>query len=357
MVEFDAMGPVPLAAKLLADMGADVIRIGRPGSTDRAGSADLLRNRDVVRLDLKSQQGREIALGLIAAADGLLEGFRPGVTEKLGLGPQSCLAVNSRLVYVRVTGWGQSGPLAPRAGHDLNYIAVTGVLHAIGASNAPPPPPLNLIGDYGGGATFAIIGLLAGILRARETGEGQIVDAAMVDGVAALSSAIHAMMNAGQWRDRPASNMLDGAAPFYRCYACADGKHVSVAALESEFFALLLDGLGIERARFVQRDRDGWPEMERVFTEVFARRPRDAWASIFQEVDACVAPVLTFSEAKAHSHNVARKIYADPLPAAAPRFGDAVCATEAGSEIEAAAALARWSRPHIGTLPPPPPRP
>ena len=345
LIELDAMGPVPLAAKILADLGADIVRIARAGVSDRPGSADLMANRSVVRLDLKSERARGTALDLIAAADGLLEGFRPGVMEKLGLGPQSCLAANSRLVYVRVTGWGQSGPLAPRAGHDLNYIAVTGVLHAIGAANAPPPPPLNLIGDYGGGAAFAVIGILAGILRARETGQGQVVDAAMVDGVAALSSAIHAMLNGGQWRDQPASNMLDGAAPFYRCYACADGKHVAVAALEPEFFALLLDGLGLERTRFVQRDRSGWAEMERVFAETFARRPRDAWATVFEKIDACVAPVLSFSEARAYPHNIAREIYAGRLPAAAPRFGNAPFAAEAGGEIEAVEALARWSRP------------
>ena len=354
LVELDAMGPVPLAAKLVADMGADVVRIGRAGLTDRAGSADLLSNRSVVRLDLKSERGRETALKLIADADGLLEGFRPGVMEKLGLGPQICLSVNPRLVYVRITGWGQSGPLAPRAGHDLNYIAVTGVLHAIGAANALPPPPLNLIGDYGGGAAFAVIGFLAGILSARETGRGKVVDAAMVDGVALLSSAIHAMMNAGQWEDRPASNLLDGAAPFYRCYACADGRHVSVAALEPEFFALLLDGLGIEHTRFAQRDRSGWGEMGRTFEEVFASRPRDAWMQIFDDVDACVAPVLSFSEAKEHPHNIARSIYGGPLPAAAPRFAETACAAKAGLEIDATTALARWSCPPGRDLAPTP---
>ncbi|MES2096576.1 MAG: CaiB/BaiF CoA-transferase family protein [Pseudomonadota bacterium] len=345
LIEFDSMGPVPLAAKLLADMGADVLRIARAGVSDRAGGADLLRNRAVVRIDLKSPEGRDTALRLLAGADGMMEGFRPGVMERLGLGPDECLAVNPRLVYVRMTGWGQDGPLAARAGHDLNYIAITGVLNAIGGADRPPPPPLNLIGDYGGGTTFAMIGLLAGMLSARETGRGTVVDAAMVDGVAALSSAIHGMMNAGEWKDRRAENALDGAAPYYRCYVCADGKYVSVAAIEPQFFELLVDGLGIERARFAQRGRDKWGEMEAAFAACFASRPRDEWAEIFAPTDACVAPVLSFAEARRFPHNLARGIFPDNLPAAAPRFGGVPGAAKPAGDITVAAALSRWRGP------------
>lgn len=345
LIEFDSMGPVPLAAKLLADMGVDVLRIARAGAADRAGGADLLRNRAVVRIDLKSPEGRETVLRLLAQADGLMEGFRPGVMERLGLGPETCLAANPRLVYVRMTGWGQNGPLAARAGHDLNYIAITGVLNAIGGADRPPPPPLNLVGDYGGGTTFAMIGLLAGVLSARETGRGSVVDAAMVDGVAALSSGIHGMMKAGEWQDRRAENLLDGAAPYYRCYTCADGKYVSVAAIEPQFFGLLLEGLGIEGTRFVQRDRDGWTAMEATFAACFASRPRDEWAEIFGPTDACVAPVLSFAEARRFPHNVARGIFPDTLPAAAPRFGGVPGAAKQASEITVEAALSRWRGP------------
>lgn len=350
LIEFDSMGPVPLAAKLLADLGADVLRIARAEAPDRGGGADLLHNRPVVRIDMKSSGASETVLRLLTDADGILEGFRPGVMERLGLGPEACLAANPRLVYVRVTGWGQSGPLAARAGHDLNYIAITGVLNAIGEADRPPPPPLNLIGDYGGGATFAMIGLLSGILSARETGRGAVVDAAMVDGVAALSSAIHGMMNAGEWQDRRAENLFDGTAPYYRCYACADGKYVSVAAIEPQFFSVLLDGLGIERSRCAQHDRDSWAEMEAAFAICFASRPRDEWAEIFAPTDACVAPVLSFAEARQFPHNVARGIFSDTLPAAAPRFGGVAGSAKRASEITVAAALARWGGPPHGDM-------
>jgi alpha-methylacyl-CoA racemase len=345
IIEFDSMGPVPLAAKLLADMGAEVLRVARRNASDRAGSADMLGNRAVVRIDLKSSDASDTVLRLLADADGILEGFRPGVMERLGLGPEACLAANPRLVYVRMTGWGQSGPLAARAGHDLNYIAITGVLNAIGEADRPPAPPLNLIGDYGGGATFGMIGLLSGILSARETGRGAVVDAAMVDGVAALSSAIHGMMNAGEWQDRRAENLLDGAAPYYRCYACADGKYVSVAAIEPQFFSLLLHGLGIESTRFAQRDRDSWDKMEAAFAICFASRPRDEWAEIFAPTDACVAPVLSFAEARQFPHNVARGIFSGALPAAAPRFGGVPGSAQQAHEITVEAALSRWRSP------------
>lgn len=353
IVEFDGMGPIPLAAKLLADLGADVVRIARAGASDRAAAAELCVNRRVVRLDLKTAAGRDAALDIVACADGVLEGFRPGVMERLGLGPEACQLRNPALVYVRMTGWGQVGPLALRAGHDLNYIATTGILHAIGSADRPPSPPLNLIGDYGGGSTFAIIGLLSGIIQARVSGEGQVVDAAMVDGAAALSTAIHAMMNAGHWADRRESNMLDGAAPFYCCYTCADGKHVAVGALEPEFFALLLDGLGIARNRFVQRDRAVWSDMAAAFAAAFASKPRDAWMETFEGTDACVTPVLSLAEARAYPHNVARGIFEGRLPAAAPRFGGVAPAALPlmdGMDSTPDQVVERWSRPSDGIL-------
>lgn len=342
LVELDGMGPTPFAAKLLADLGADVIRIARTGAVDRAGSAELLADRAVVRLDLKSPNGQAAALRLIARADALIEGFRPGVMERLGLGPDACLRENPALTYVRVTGWGQHGPLAQRAGHDLNYIAITGALNAIGPADRPPPPPLNLLGDYGGGSAFAAIGLLAAVLHARETGVGRVIDAAMVDGVAALSTAIHGLINAGHWQDKREANMLDGGAPFYRCYVCSDGKYISVAALEPQFFSLLLKGLDIA-ARFDQRDRSQWADMEMAFATRFAERTRDQWTAIFGDTDACVAPVLSFEEAKQHPHNIARGTYEKSLPAAAPRFSPSPTCVAAQGEGGVDAILARWS--------------
>lgn len=345
LIEFDGMGPVPLAGRMLADLGAEVIRVARSGSADRPGSAALLANREVLRLDLKADEGRAVALDLIGRADGVIEGFRPGTMERMGLGPERCQARNPALVYVRVTGWGQHGPLAMAAGHDLNYVALTGVLNAIGEADRPPPPPLNLIGDYGGGSAFAVIGILAGLLKARTTGVGEVVDVAMVDGIAALSSTIHALLGAGQWDERREANLFDGAAPFYRCYACADGKFISVAALEPQFFARLLEGLGIEPTRYVQRDRAGWAGMASDFAARFASRTRDEWAAVFEGTDACVAPVLNFGEARGHPHNAARGIFAKGLPAAAPRFGSGPAAPVSGGETRLADLLARWAQP------------
>jgi len=343
LVEFDGMGPTPFAARLLADLGADVVRVARTGTTDRVAAAEMLAGRDVVRFDLKAGNGQAAALGLIAQSDGVIEGFRPGVMERLGLGPDVCLRSNPALVYVRVTGWGQYGPLAQRAGHDLNYLAITGALNAIGPADRPPPPPLNLLGDYGGGSAFAVIGLLAAVLKARETGVGRVIDVAMIDGVAALSTAIHGLVNAGRWQDEREANTLDGGAPFYRCYGCSDGKFVAVGALEPQFFSQLLEGLDIEPARFNQRDRSQWAEMAAAFATRFASRTRDQWAAIFEASDACVTPVLSFAEAKRHPHNVARGTYRTPLPATAPRFSPAVAGAAAGGETDVEVVLARWT--------------
>lgn len=328
IVEIDAIGPVPLAAMLLADLGAEVVRIARPPNSgqawDNTGGAVLNRNRKHVHLDLKHAADRDQALALIAQADAVIEGFRPGVMERLGLGPDVCLRLNPRLVFARMTGWGQTGPLALRAGHDLNYIAVTGALHAMGNGDEPPPVPLNLVGDYGGGSMFAITGLLAGIISARTTGKGQVVDVAMTDGTAALTSMFHGLFSSGLWTTTRGMNLLDGSKPFYRCYTCLDGRHVAVGALEPQFFALLLQGLGLDAASHPQFDPMGWPAMQEAFAAVFATRTRDDWAARFEAMDACVSPVLDFSEAASHAHNRERATLVDVegiiQPAPAPRF-------------------------------------
>jgi len=351
IVEIDAIGPVPLACTILADMGADIVRVARPphpgAAWDDVGGSVVHRSRAFAYADLKSAEDRDRLLDLIAGADALIEGYRPGVMERLGLGPDICLSRNPKLVYTRMTGWGQTGPLAPRAGHDINYIAIAGALHGIGKAGEPPIVPLNLIGDYGGGAMFAITGLLAALLSARSTGRGQVVDAAMTDGVASLMSLFHAFLASGLWRDAPESNLLDGGAPFYRCYACADGRHVAVGALEPQFFARLLEGLGVDPARYPrQNDPACWGDMAAEFTARFAERPRDEWAALFEGVDACVSPVLSLGEAVHHPHNQARGTYiarAGHLqPAPAPRFSETGGEVGEPAETTLAAAAARW---------------
>ncbi len=351
LVEMDAIGPVPLAAMLMADMGAEIVRIARPprmeAAWDDVGGAVLHRSRTVAYLDLKAPGAADQVLALIEQADGLIEGFRPGVMERLGLGPDVCLARNPRLAYVRVTGWGQTGPLAPRAGHDLNYIAITGALHAMGDGKAPPPVPLNLVGDYGGGALFGVVGLLATLLKAQRTGRGDIVDVAMTDGVAALMSLFYAFKSSGLWMDAPASNLLDGAAPFYRCYACADGRHVAVGALEAPFFAQLLQGLRIPADRYDQNERAAWPAMERDFAEAFASRTRDEWAALFKGTDACVSPILSMEEAPHDPHNLGRSTFLArngfDQPAPAPRFANAPSGIGEPVSVDLTSLVARWS--------------
>jgi len=306
------------------------------------------RGRARVELDLKDRADRDALLDLIERADALVEGFRPGVMERLGVGPDVCLARNPKLVFARVTGWGQEGPLADRAGHDINYIALTGALHAIGDKGTPPTVPLNIIGDYAGGSMFAALGLVAAILSARTTGKGQVVDVAMVDGVANLLGLFHAFLGAGLWKDERASNLLDGAAPFYRCYACADGGHVAVGALEPQFFAALLAGLDIAPERFVQNDRACWPAMAQAFTLAFATRQRDAWEAHFAGTDACVTPVLSLGEALDHPANVARGVFVDTggirHAAPAPRFADTPGHSGAARSITVEDAITGWSR-------------
>jgi alpha-methylacyl-CoA racemase len=330
VIELASIGPGPFAAMLLADQGADVIRIDRtepsglglpmPARFDVAG-----RGRRSVALDIKQPAGRDAALRLIDRADVLIEGWRPGVAERLGLGPEACHARNPGLVYGRMTGFGQQGPLAQAAGHDLNYIALTGALHAIGGADKPVPP-LNLVGDYGGGALYLAFGLMAALFERQRSGRGQVVDAAMVDGAASLLSLFHGLAAGGQWdATQRAANLLDGGAPFYDTYATADGRHVSIGALEPKFFAELAERIGLDR-RFVQRqyDRRAWPEMRAAIAGLIATRTRDAWCALLEGSDACFAPVLTLAEAAGHAHAQARGAFVDVAgmrqPAPAPRF-------------------------------------
>lgn len=351
IIEIDAIGPLPYAAMLLADMGADIVRVARPsslgaGAWDDVGGAILHRSRSVTYLNLKDAADRDRLLELVEQADALIEGFRPGVMERLGLGPDVCRARNPRLVYGRMTGWGQHGPLAPRAGHDLNYIAISGALHAMGSAREPPPVPLNLVGDYGGGAMFLIAGLLAGLLAARATGEGRIVDACISDGVASMMSFFYAWRHSGLWRDEPASNLLDGAAPYYRCYRCADGRDVAVAALEPQFFAQLVERLQLTACGYDQLDRARWPQMEADLRAAFASRTRDAWAAEFAGIDACVSPVLSMDEAPDHPHNRAREAFIEidgtVQPAPAPRTTAAATVPTAPRTESVLDAVTRW---------------
>ena len=330
VVELAGLGPGPHAAMILADLGADVVRIDRPAGGLQLGPPDApdptLRGRRRVAADLKDPAGRETVLRLVDRADVLLEGYRPGVTERLGVGPADCHARNPRLIYGRITGWGQQGPLAARAGHDINYISLTGALHAIGRADQRPVPPLNLVGDYGGGSMLLVVGVLAALWEARSSGRGQVVDAAMVDGASLLVQLVWGLRAQGNWSDERDANLLDGHAPFYDTYTCADGRHVAVGALEPQFYEALLAGLGMEPGQLpAQYDRAGWPTLRARFTAAFVSRDRDEWAAAFAGTDACVTPVLTFDEAAGHPHLVARStIVTDdggvPQAAPAPRF-------------------------------------
>jgi alpha-methylacyl-CoA racemase len=327
VIELAGIGPVPHAAMVLGDLGADVVRVERPagGFDPTGGQADYtLRNRRSLAADLKTGPGRELVLRLTAKADVLLEGYRPGVAERLGVGPQECHAVNPALVYGRMTGWGQDGPMAARAGHDINYISLTGILHAIGAGDRPAVP-LNLIGDFGGGSMFLVTGVLAALWERQRSGTGQVVDAAMVDGATVLAQMIWAFRGAGAWTDDRSANLLDGGAPFYDTYTCADGGWIAVGALEPPFYAQFLAGLGIAGEDLPeQMDRSGWPRLRARFTEVIVSRTRDEWAGIFAGTDACVTPVLSFGEAAQFPHVTAREtvimLGGIPQAAPAPRF-------------------------------------
>ena len=328
VIEVASLAPAPFGCMVLADLGADVLRIDRP---DRSGrqqlpSVDpLSRSRRSIRIDLKNPAGVDILLRLAADADGLVEAFRPGVAERLGFGPEVCAERNPRLIFARMTGWGQDGPLASTAGHDIDYIAVSGSLEPIGREGERPVPPLNLIGDFGGGGMLLVIGVLAALLERERSGLGQVIDVAMVDGSAMLASFLYGLLAAGAWQDGRGTNVLDSGAPFYDTYTTADGLHMAVGALEPKFYAELLARLGLDEAGLpAQYDRSGWPELRARLTEAFAGRTQAEWVAAFDGSDACVAPVVSPRNAPAHPHNAARGTFIDVggvvQPAPAPRF-------------------------------------
>lgn len=351
VIELASIGPGPLCAMLLADQGADVIRIDR---TEPSGLGVPMqprfdvagRGRRSVALDLKHDAGRDAALRLIDRADALIEGWRPGVAERLGLGPEACAARNPGLVYGRMTGFGQVGPLAQAAGHDINYSALVGALHAIGPVQGRPVPPLNLVADYGGGALYLAYGLMAALFERQRSGRGQVVDAAMVDGASSLMSIFHGLQAAGQWDDRVrGANLLDGGAPFYDTYAASDGRHVALGALEPKFFAELAQRIGLPE-RFVKRqyDRRLWPEMREAIAAILATRTRDEWGALLEGSDACLAPVLSLTEASRHAHAQARAAFVEvdgvTQPAPAPRFSRSVAPTPKPAPVAGAHSLA-----------------
>ena len=348
IIEFDGLGPVTFAGMMLADMGAEVVRLTRDASAgpavfDEVGGAVLHRGRAGVAVDLKSPADRERILQLIDGADAVIEGFRPGVMERLGYGPDVLQGRKPALVFGRVTGWGQTGPLANAVGHDLNYIGLSGVLHAMGEADRPPAPPLNLVGDYGGGAMLLVVGVLAALVEARTTGRGRVVDAAMTDGSALLGGLFQALRGQGMWSDRRGANLLDGGAPFYRCYGCRDGAFVAVAALEPRFYAALLAGLEIDPAEAVQYDIAAWPALQARFAALFSTRDRDDWSTHFSGTEACVTPVLTLAEAPNHPHNIARGTFWEGLPAPAPRFGEATVEPQGMSSLTLDEMVTKWS--------------
>jgi alpha-methylacyl-CoA racemase len=324
VVEFAGIGPGPFCGMLLSDLGADVVRIDRKGGRGGAPSDITARGRRSVALDLKSPAAIEACLKLMEKADAIIEGFRPGVMERLGLGPDVALKRNPKLVFGRMTGWGQSGPYASAAGHDMNYIAITGALHAIGTAEKPVPP-LNLVGDFGGGALYLAFGLLAGVIQARETGKGQVVDCAMSDGAASLMAMFYGFKASGAWKEERRSNLLDGGAHFYDTYRCADGKWISIGSIEPQFYALLLEKAGITDPQFArQMDRAAWPELREKLAAAIAGKTQAEWSQIMGGTDVCFAPVLDLDEAPKHPHNAARQTFVEVAgvvqPAPAPRF-------------------------------------
>ena len=365
VIELAGIGPGPFCAMLLADMGADVVRIDRTEASGLGVPMDKRydingRNRRSVALDLKSPAGLSAVKRLVAGADILIEGFRPGVAERLGLGPADCHALNPRLVYGRMTGFGQDGPLAQAAGHDLNYIALSGALHAIGAAGGAPTPPLNLVADYGGGALYLAFGLMAALFERQTSGRGQVVDAAMVDGAASLMSIFYGLQAGGLWGEPRGANLLDGGAPFYATYETADGRYVSLAPLEPKFFAELARRIGLEE-RFVLRqyDRRLWPAMREAIAGVMRTKSRDEWSALLEGSDACFAPVLSIDEAPRHAHAAARHAFVEidgvAQPAPAPRFDRSVPATpraapEIGAHTQAVLAQAGYSADEIAAL-------
>ncbi|MES1198617.1 MAG: CaiB/BaiF CoA-transferase family protein [Pseudomonadota bacterium] len=348
VLEFAGLGPGPFCCMLLADMGADVVRIDRKGASTPSKHDVLARGRRVVGLDLKDETDRATALALISRADVLIEGFRPGVMERLGLGPDEALKLNPRLVFGRMTGWGQTGPLAQAAGHDINYIALTGALHAMGRDDAPPTPPLNLVGDFGGGALYLAMGVCAALVEAQRSGRGQAIDCAMTDGVASLMAMFYGFRAMGWWTDRRHANLLDGGAPFYNVYECADGAYVTFGAIEPSFYALLLEKAGLvsDPEFSAQMDRAAWPTLSAKLAAVVKTKTRAEWQALMEGTDACFAPVLSMAEAPDHPHNQARGTFLELngviQPNAAPRFSRTPAAARAPELADPQAVLAGW---------------
>lgn len=346
VLEFAGLGPAPFCCMLLSDMGADVVRIDRPGTTYLAADVEA-RGRTSLQLDLKSTEGRQQALQLVASADILIEGFRPAVMERLGLGPDAALTANPGLVYGRMTGWGQTGPLAHKAGHDLNYLALSGALHALGPRQKPAVP-LNLIADFGGGALYLAMGVLAALQHAQRTGAGQVVDCAMTDGVISMLGMIYGDFAEARWVDARESNVIDGAAPFYNVYQCSDGQWLAVACIEPAFHAAFLEAAGIGDAMFRdQWNRSLWPVQKQRLENLFLARPRGEWLALFEPHDACVTPVLSLAEAQQHPHNLARAAFVDrqgiAQPAPVPRFSVATPAIQTDAVVpDVGAVLLRW---------------
>ncbi|MEV5531272.1 CaiB/BaiF CoA transferase family protein [Streptomyces prunicolor] len=343
VVELAGIGPGPFAAMLLADLGADVVRVDRPGGVALGVSPEYdvtNRNKRSVLVDLKAPDGPARVLDMVERADILIEGNRPGVAERLGVGPEDCHARNPRLVYGRMTGWGQDGPLAQRAGHDIAYIALTGTLGMIGSPGEPPPAPANLLGDYAGGSLYLVVGVLAALHHARAGGTGQVIDAAIVDGTAHLSAMIHGMLAAGGWQDRRAANLLDGGCPYYGTYETADGKHMAVGALEPQFYDEFTRLLGLADFADARRDRTRWGELREAVAARFRSRTRDEWTDVFAGTDACVAPVLSLREAPHHPHLAARGTFTEhggiTQPAPAPRFSATPTSVRGGPALPGA---------------------
>jgi alpha-methylacyl-CoA racemase len=347
VVEMAGIGPGPFAGMVLADMGADIVRVARPGDAGAVSRDVTLRGRTHLQADLKSDEGREAVLALAAGADALIEGFRPGVMERLGLGPDDLLAANRKLVYGRMTGFGQDGPMASMAGHDINYISIAGVLGSMRRTGERPLAPLNLVGDYGGGGMLLALGVVCAVLHARATGEGQVVDAAMVDGAALLGTLFHGMRASGMWDGDPGSNLLDSGAPFYDVYETSDARFMSVGALEPQFYGELLARLQLPADEWPQYDRERWPQYKQRLTEIFKTRTRDEWAAVFDGSDACVAPVLDMFEAPQHPNNVARTGFVEvdgvTVPAPAPRFGATPSQTRPSQNATVAEVQERWN--------------
>jgi alpha-methylacyl-CoA racemase len=325
VIELAGIGPAPFCGMMLADMGADVIRVDRiTGGSFRSNDV-LTRGRRSIAIDLKSPDGREVILRLCEEADGFIEGFRPGVTERLGIGPEDCMARNSRLVYGRMTGWGQDGPLAQAAGHDINYISLAGALHGIGRKGERPVPPLNLVGDFGGGGMLLAFGLVCAMLEAQKSGSGQVVDAAMVDGAAALMAMFFSMKAGGMYSDERGTNLLDGGAHFYDSYETSDGKYISLGSIEPQFYALLVEKAGLDKEDFSnQMDQGNWSKLKQDLIDLFRTKTRDQWCEIMEGTDICFAPVLSLSEVADHPHNIARATFNElegvVQPAPAPRY-------------------------------------